>query len=98
MARIEGRPGETLPPLDFDALKAELEDKHGTPIDDHDVMSAAMYPKVCDDFLTFRNTYGPVDCLNTRIFLVGPKVAEEFEVCNICILPVLSLLVIKPCK
>lgn len=80
LACIEGRPGESLPSLDFNALKIDLEDKHGSPIDDHDVMSAAMYPKVCDDFLTFRNTYGPVDCLNTRIFLVGPKVAEEFEV------------------
>ncbi|CAL1284612.1 unnamed protein product [Larinioides sclopetarius] len=80
MARIEGRPGASLPPLDFDKLKADLEDKHGMAVDEQDVMSAAMYPKVCDDFLLFRNTYGPVDCLNTRIFLMGPKVAEEFEV------------------
>ncbi|KAF8793654.1 Pyruvate carboxylase like protein [Argiope bruennichi] len=80
MVRIEGRPGASLPALDFDKLKADLEDKHGMAVDDQDVMSAAMYPKVCDDFLQFRNTYGPVDCLNTRIFLVGPKVAEEFEV------------------
>ncbi|GFS64598.1 pyruvate carboxylase, mitochondrial [Trichonephila inaurata madagascariensis] len=80
MARIEGRPGASLPPLDFDALKTELEDKHGMAVDDQDVMSSAMYPKVCDDFISFRNTYGPVDCLNTRIFLIGPKVAEEFEV------------------
>lgn len=80
MPRIEGRPGESLPSLDFDSMKVELEDKHGVPVDELDVMSAAMYPKVCDDFLAFRNTYGPVDCLNTRIFLVGPKVAEEFEV------------------
>lgn len=24
--------------------------------------------------------FGPVDCLNTRLFLDGPKIAEEFEV------------------
>ncbi|GIY61775.1 pyruvate carboxylase, mitochondrial [Caerostris extrusa] len=78
--RIEGRPGASLPALDFAKLKSDLEDKHGMAVSDLDVMSAAMYPKVCDDFLQFRNTYGPVDCLNTRIFLTGPKVAEEFEV------------------
>ncbi|GIY75433.1 pyruvate carboxylase, mitochondrial [Caerostris darwini] len=78
--RIEGRPGASLPALDFAKLKSDLEDKHGMAVSDLDVMSAAMYPKVCDDFLQFRNTYGPVDCLNTRIFLIGPKVAEEFEV------------------
>ncbi|XP_015913705.1 pyruvate carboxylase, mitochondrial [Parasteatoda tepidariorum] len=80
MTRIEGRPGEILPPLEFDKLKAELEDKHGMAVSELDVMSSAMYPKVCDDYIAFRNTYGPVDCLSTRIFLVGPKVAEEFEV------------------
>lgn len=25
-------------------------------------------------------TFGPVDCLSTRLFLDGPKIAEEFEV------------------
>lgn len=24
--------------------------------------------------------FGPVDCLSTRLFLDGPKIAEEFEV------------------
>lgn len=43
-------------------------------------MSAALYPKVCDDFIAFKNEFGPVSLLNTRIFLVGPKVGEEFEV------------------
>ena len=43
-------------------------------------MSAAMYPSVCKEFLEFRNKYGPVDKLATRVFLTGPKVGEEFEV------------------
>ena len=32
-----------------------------------------------EDFLNFRKKYGPVDKLDTRIFLTGPKVGEEFE-------------------
>ena len=43
-------------------------------------MSAALYPEVTEDYLTFHETFGPVDKLDTRIFLTGPKVGEEFEV------------------
>lgn len=79
MPRVEGRPGESLPPLDFGQLKAELLESH-PHASDRDVMSAALYPSVTDEFLTFRETFGPVDKLDTRIFLTGPKVGEEFEV------------------
>jgi pyruvate carboxylase len=79
MPRIEGRPGASLPPLEFDKLKTELLETfpHAT---DRDVMSAALYPQVTKEFLAFKENYGPVDKLDTRIFLVGPKVGEEFEV------------------
>ncbi|KAH7941851.1 hypothetical protein HPB49_017940 [Dermacentor silvarum] len=80
MARISGRPGQSLPPLDLGALKQKLVDKFGPRIRETDVMSAAMYPKVCDDFLNFRQTFGPVDLLDTRVFLVGPRVGDNFEV------------------
>lgn len=79
MPRIEGRPGENLKQLDFDKLKAELKESHPT-VSDRDVMSAALYPQVTNDFLNFREQYGPVDKLDTRVFLTGPKVGEEFEV------------------
>ncbi|XP_058054688.1 pyruvate carboxylase, mitochondrial isoform X1 [Anopheles bellator] len=79
MPRIEGRPGAQLAPLDLDALKKSLLESH-PDVSDRDVMSAALYPQVTNDFLNFRDTYGPVDKLNTRVFLTGPKVGEEFEV------------------
>lgn len=61
-------------------LKDELTEKMGLDIDETDVISASLYPKVCEDFINFRNTYGPVELLSTRIFLEGPKVGDEFEV------------------
>lgn len=79
MPRIEGRPGASLPPLDFDQLKAEIKEDFPKATD-RDVMSAALYPTVTKDFLNFRQKYGPVDKLDTRIFLTGPKVGEEFDV------------------
>jgi len=80
LPRIEGRPGASLPDLDFKALEAGLRVAHGDDITPEDVMSAAMYPKVFQEFKEFTSTFGPVDCLNTRLFLDGPKIAEEFEV------------------
>lgn len=77
---IDGRPGASLPPLDLDRLKADLVDKHGEAIKDTDVMSAALYPKVFDEYAQFVAKYGPVDKLDTRTFLVGPDVEEEISV------------------
>ncbi|XP_048368861.1 pyruvate carboxylase, mitochondrial [Sphaerodactylus townsendi] len=77
---IEGRPGASLPPMDFQKLEKELREKHGEEITTEDILSAAMYPKVFDEFQEFAANFGPVECLNTRLFLEGPKIAEEFEV------------------
>lgn len=79
MPRVSGRPGASLALLDFDKLKVELKEKHPFSTD-RDVMSAALYPQVTDEYLTFHENFGPVDKLDTRIFLTGPKVGEEFEV------------------
>ncbi|KAJ8408923.1 hypothetical protein AAFF_G00247410 [Aldrovandia affinis] len=80
LPRVEGRPGASLPPMDFKALEKQLRETHGDDITPEDVISAAMYPKVFQEFKEFGTTFGPVDCLNTRLFLDGPKIAEEFEV------------------
>lgn len=77
---MEGRPGESLPPLDFDKLTTELREDYGKTVRDVDVISASLYPKVTRDYLEFKEKYGPVDALDTKLFLVGPKVAQEFEV------------------
>lgn len=80
LPRIEGRPGASLPPLDFEALAQDLGSRHGAPPSPEDLLSAALYPKVYDEFRTFTSTFGPVSCLGTRLFLEGPTIAEEFEV------------------
>uniref|UniRef100_A0A669BXL3 Pyruvate carboxylase n=1 Tax=Oreochromis niloticus TaxID=8128 RepID=A0A669BXL3_ORENI len=80
LPRIEGRPGASLPPMDFKSLEEGLRAAHGDDITPEDVMSAAMYPKVFQEFKEFTANFGPVDCLSTRLFLDGPKIAEEFEV------------------
>ena len=80
LPKIDGRPGASMAPMDLDQLKADMIEAHGNDVRDTDVMSAAMYPAVCKEFLNFRDKYGPVETVGTRIFLTGPKVGEEFEV------------------
>ena len=50
--KIEGRPGASLPPLNFEDIKETLSEKYGTHITEEDVMSAALYPKVSLPALT----------------------------------------------
>uniref|UniRef100_A0A8C9FQJ4 Pyruvate carboxylase n=1 Tax=Pavo cristatus TaxID=9049 RepID=A0A8C9FQJ4_PAVCR len=80
LPRVEGRPGASLPPLDFQALSQELGARDGTPPSPEDLLSAALYPKVYAEFRDFTSNFGPVSCLGTRLFLEGPTIAEEFEV------------------
>ncbi|XP_064623588.1 pyruvate carboxylase, mitochondrial-like isoform X2 [Lineus longissimus] len=77
---VKGRPGASLPPLDFEKIRQKLEEQFGLIVQEKDVMSAAIYPKVLEEYLTFRQQYGPVEKFPTRLFLTGPKIAEEFEV------------------
>lgn len=90
---IEGRPGASLPSVDFDQLKAELEERHGKTMDEYDVISATLYPRVFDNFVEFRSKYGPVDRIDTKNFLVGPEYAEDLDVSvrNYYMLPLKSL-------
>jgi pyruvate carboxylase len=78
---VDGRPGASIPMVDFEKLKSELKEKHGTDnIKETDVLSAALYPKVFDDFFKFRQQYGPVDKLDSRTFFIGPDIAHEIQV------------------
>jgi pyruvate carboxylase len=77
---LDGRPGATLPPLDFDQLEKELREKHGPHIREVDVMSAALYPKVFEEYREFRDKYADVSVLPTRHFLAPLSVGEEISV------------------
>ncbi|KIG17253.1 Pyruvate carboxylase [Enhygromyxa salina] len=79
---IEGRPGASLPALDLDGLRGELTAKWGAHVRDVDVVSAALYPKVFDEYMTFRRDYSDVSLLPTRNFIAPMRLGEEtsFEI------------------
>lgn len=78
---IDGRPGASMDELDFDKLEKDLKEEHGEHnIRECDVLSAALYPKVFKDYIRFKDEFGPVEPLPTRLYLTGPEIGEEFEV------------------
>lgn len=77
---ITVRPGELLEPVDFDALKAELEQEMGRTPSNKDLLAYALYPKVFLDFVKTRERFGDVSNLDTPTFLFGMRLGEEVEV------------------
>ena len=74
------RPGAHLPPVDFDATRRELTDKlGGTPVDDEDINSYLMYPKVFLEYAARHETYGPVRTLPTKTFFYGMEQGEQIS-------------------
>jgi pyruvate carboxylase len=74
------RPGLTLPPADFGAIRADLEKKLGRKPSDHDVSSHLMYPKVFADFTEHQRKYSDTSILPTAVFFYGMDPAEEVSV------------------
>jgi len=77
---VIGRPGAAFEPLDFEQLRKDLREKHGPGLRDVDVISAALYPKVFEEFLAFRESYADVSVLPTRNFLSRMAIGEEISV------------------
>eukprot|EP00184_Porphyridium_aerugineum_P006001 CAMPEP_0184693168 /NCGR_PEP_ID=MMETSP0313-20130426/1448_1 /TAXON_ID=2792 /ORGANISM="Porphyridium aerugineum, Strain SAG 1380-2" /LENGTH=1242 /DNA_ID=CAMNT_0027151165 /DNA_START=150 /DNA_END=3878 /DNA_ORIENTATION=+ len=84
---IEGRPGKDLLPLDFFVLRRKLEEKYrylavqyGIKLTARDIISAALYPEVFDDYMKFREKYSDeVAFLPTEAFLSPMRVGEEYH-------------------
>ncbi|WP_308592052.1 pyruvate carboxylase [uncultured Megasphaera sp.] len=73
------RPGKSLAPVDFDAIRKKLSDadyKH----EDEDINAYCQYPKVFKDFNEMVKKYGDVSVLDTPTFFFGMKKNEEVHV------------------
>jgi pyruvate carboxylase len=79
------RPGAHLPPVDLDAVRAQLgtdlaagsEEPDEETVDDEDLNGYLMYPKVFMDYRARHRLYGPVRALPTRTFFYGMDAGEE---------------------
>jgi pyruvate carboxylase len=72
------RPGKHLPPVDLEEKRREISEKLvGIAIDDEDLNSYLMYPKVFEDYGKRHALYGPVRTLPTHTFFYGMEPEEE---------------------
>lgn len=78
--KLDQRPGLFLDPIDFAAVKKELNNKYGGSITECDVASHIMYPKVFEEYKKFVAKYGDLSVLPTKYFLSKPEIGEEFHV------------------
>lgn len=69
----------TPPDVDFEAVKAEMKEKH-LPVDDDSVSSYLIYPKVFSDYDARYKLYGDLSVLDTPTFFFGMKPGEEIRV------------------
>ncbi|NGQ95349.1 pyruvate carboxylase [Brevibacillus sp. SYP-B805] len=74
------RPGELLPPVDFAAVKKELESKIGREPSDLDVLSYIMYPQVFLQYDQSLKEFGDLSYLDTATFFYGLRPGEETAV------------------
>ena len=79
---ITCRPGDLLPPVDWDALKAEMRKFYPekTPIDRSALLSFAMYPKVFEEYIRHRKEYGYIMRMGSHVFFNGMALGETNKI------------------
>jgi pyruvate carboxylase len=74
---IEGRPGASLAPADFAAVRQQLEAEIERKVSDDEVLSYLLYPEVFKQYNEKRRHYSDIGVLQTPVFFYGMQVGEE---------------------
>lgn len=74
------RPGDQIPPVDFDEVRRQAEAEAGVPLSESDISAWLMYPKVLSSYWDHHRRYGEVELLPTPAFFYGLREREEISV------------------
>jgi pyruvate carboxylase len=74
------RPGSLFGEADLAAERITAEKRAGRPIDDNELASFLMYPKVFTDYAAAERKYGPVSALPTPVYFYGMQAGDEVSV------------------
>ncbi|MBF7017396.1 pyruvate carboxylase [Staphylococcus durrellii] len=77
---LEDRPGEYLDSVDFESVRAELEEKQEKEVTEQDIISYVLYPKVYEQYMLTQEQYGNVSLLDTPTFFFGMRNNETVEI------------------
>lgn len=74
------RPGDTIPPVDLEQVRDEAEEACERRLDDQQLASYLMYPKVTTDYFAHRRLYGDTSTVPTPAFFYGMQPQQEIAV------------------
>ncbi len=77
---FQGRPGETLPPADFEAARTRVQELLRRPPLEREVISWLLYERVFEEFAKHQETYSDLSILPTPNFFYGLEPGEEIAV------------------
>ncbi|WP_446899853.1 pyruvate carboxylase [Clostridium sp. LBM24168] len=77
---LAGRPGELLPPEDFDKIEEKLSKKYKRKFSNKELLSYALYPDVYEDYLKYLKEHGDFSCMGSDIFFHGLREGETCEI------------------
>jgi pyruvate carboxylase len=77
---IEGRPGASLQPADFARAKGTLEKQVGRTVDDRELVSYLLYPRVFPELVAHQTKYSDTSVLPTPVFFHGMERGEETSI------------------
>ena len=71
------RPGDEIPPVDLEAARAHAEAQTGVPMNDRQLASALMYPKVAIELHRHLQLHGDTSVLPTPTYFYGLGLQDE---------------------
>ncbi len=74
------RAGASLPPVDFDQVRSELEKRLQRSVSFREVLSYVLYPRVFLEFAQHQQKYSDTSVLPTPVFFYGMEPGEEISV------------------
>ena len=77
---LTGRASEGLAPIDLGKRAAELSKQLGRPIARHEAVSAALYPRVLDEYWAQNAKYEDVSILDSPSYFYGLEIGQEIQV------------------
>ena len=75
-----GRPGASMAPADFAATRADLEKLIGRPVNDREVVTQLLYPRVFPEYALQEAKYSDLSVLPTPAFFYGMEAGEEISI------------------
>jgi pyruvate carboxylase len=77
---LSGRAGLSLPPADLEHARQEAAERIGRSVNDRQLASYLMYPRVFTDYAADRRRFSDVSILPTAVFFHGMRPEQEISV------------------